>query len=518
MNQSSDDHFDKRNQQRSNSKPYAASSTEPATETTSKTNPLSFNPVTPAEYIYNTMIPPSKSPSLPDATEEIVTLGKRERCNTGGSSVPPGPVLSMDLFLSSDDLQVDIGDVEGMLALNSDDNVGGLRSLQSADIVQSMLLPDVASTAAVALRGAQQHQHQPPPPPQSVESNRNANTAPSQIMQQQEAIQKVDKFCPIMKLTAKLERISTADEIAPLNEQFRISSTDWVKDFDGFDPGPMHPSLFMANNAIRNPSPAPLTTNSGCPAPPPANNYSSEYQIPLAGSSSRDDWIRVANTLSTTPTPLPTTSSNPPPTNPSYREPSRTTTTTTPMLPRSNPNIMYNLPTPSPTAPIAIRSSNNTTSSPSSSTASKRRKRKKKRTINESIAVEPTDYDVLFGRGGFTNTHPGNIRFRTKALELRPWYELPATTKEEKYQISDMLVESVKGYGHRFLERGEDGLWHEVIGNGARKKASQALRERVKGKRSSAGTENKLVSSGTAGGKDDVKDLTASVTGDVVGI
>mmetsp|Transcript_37403 Transcript_37403/g.69231 ORF Transcript_37403/g.69231 Transcript_37403/m.69231 type:complete len:516 (-) Transcript_37403:150-1697(-) len=515
MNQSSNDYFDKRNQKRSNSKPNAAASKEPATETTSKTNPLSFNPVTPAEYIYNAMIPPSKSPSLPDATEEIATLGKRERCNTGGSSVPPGPMLSMDLYLTSDDLQVDIGDVEGMLALNSD-NAGGLRSLQSADIVQSMLLPDVASTAAVALRGVQ-HQHQPPP--QSMGSNRNANTAPSQIMQQQQAMQKVDKPCPVMKLTAKLERISTADEIAPLNEKFRVSSTDWVKDFDGSDPGPMHPSLFMGNNAIRNPSPAPLTTNSGGPAaPPPANNYFSEYQIPLAGSSSRDDWIRVANTLSATPIPLPTTSSNPPPTNPSYREPSQTTTIATPMLPRSNPNIMCNLPTPSATAPIAIRSSNNTTSSPSSSTTSKRRKRKKKRTINESVAVEPTDDDVLFGRGGFTNTHPGNIRFRTKALELRSWYELPATTKEEKYEISDLLVESVKGCGHRFLERGEDGLWHEVIGNGARKKASQALRERVKGKRPSAGTDNKLVSSGTAAGKDDGKDLTASVTGDVVGI
>jgi len=41
------------------------------------------------------------------------------------------------------------------------------------------------------------------------------------------------------------------------------------------------------------------------------------------------------------------------------------------------------------------------------------------------------------------------------------------------------LIESVKSAGHRFLEKGSDGLWHEVIGNGARKKASQALRERV---------------------------------------
>ena len=101
------------------------------------------------------------------------------------------------------------------------------------------------------------------------------------------------------------------------------------------------------------------------------------------------------------------------------------------------------------------------------------------RIIDESRAIEPTDDDVLFGRGGYTNTHPGNIFFREKALELRPWYE--SCSKEEKYHVSNVLIESIKSAGHRFLEKGSDGLWHEVVGNGARKKASQALRERVRG-------------------------------------
>lgn len=72
-----------------------------------------------------------------------------------------------------------------------------------------------------------------------------------------------------------------------------------------------------------------------------------------------------------------------------------------------------------------------------------------------------------------------------KALELRPWYE--SSTKEEKFNISELLIESVKSEGHRFLEKGKDKMWHEVMGNGARKKASQALRERIKrGKKNSA--------------------------------
>jgi hypothetical protein len=55
------------------------------------------------------------------------------------------------------------------------------------------------------------------------------------------------------------------------------------------------------------------------------------------------------------------------------------------------------------------------------------------------------------------------------------------SSKEEKYNISQMLLEAVTSEGARFLEKGQDGEWHQVIGNGARKKASQALRERMKG-------------------------------------
>jgi hypothetical protein len=110
-------------------------------------------------------------------------------------------------------------------------------------------------------------------------------------------------------------------------------------------------------------------------------------------------------------------------------------------------------------------------------------KKRRKREIDESHAFEPTDDDVLFGRGGYSNNHPGNIFFRNEALKLRPLYE--STSKEEKYNISVILLESVKSRGGRFLEKGKDGLWHEVIGNGARRKASQALRERIKGKSAS---------------------------------
>merc|ERR1712085_30841 len=84
--------------------------------------------------------------------------------------------------------------------------------------------------------------------------------------------------------------------------------------------------------------------------------------------------------------------------------------------------------------------------------------------VNSSSAVAPAVAQV-------------NIRFREKALEFRPWYE--QSSKEEKQKIADLLVESVTSEGHRFLGKGKDGLWYKVI-HGAHRKASQALRERIK--------------------------------------
>ncbi|KAK1743705.1 pyridoxal reductase [Skeletonema marinoi] len=96
----------------------------------------------------------------------------------------------------------------------------------------------------------------------------------------------------------------------------------------------------------------------------------------------------------------------------------------------------------------------------SSSSTEKKSSKKKKKSLSVSLMKDVS-------------------AFREKALEFRHVYE--RSTKEEKYNISQILLEAVTSEGARFLERGQDGEWHQVIGNGARKKASQALRERMKG-------------------------------------
>jgi len=89
----------------------------------------------------------------------------------------------------------------------------------------------------------------------------------------------------------------------------------------------------------------------------------------------------------------------------------------------------------------------------------------------------PTPLDILRGRGGLTNHHEGNMRFRDEARQLRSAYRHATATREEKYQLSVDLVQRVKEYGGRFLEKGKGGKWYEMSERDARKKASQVLRE-----------------------------------------
>ncbi|KAL3816875.1 hypothetical protein ACHAXA_006951 [Cyclostephanos tholiformis] len=93
--------------------------------------------------------------------------------------------------------------------------------------------------------------------------------------------------------------------------------------------------------------------------------------------------------------------------------------------------------------------------------------------IDYSEAVEPSQGDVLCGRGGHTTKHPGNIRFRQKAAELRR--EKVKCKKVDKYRMSEILTEFVTGQGHHFLKEGPDRKWYRVLN--PRIKASQLLRE-----------------------------------------
>lgn len=84
--------------------------------------------------------------------------------------------------------------------------------------------------------------------------------------------------------------------------------------------------------------------------------------------------------------------------------------------------------------------------------------------------------DVLFGRGGATNNHSGNKKFRTVVAEHQPEYL--GARKRDKAAIARRIVRIVRSRGGRFLRRDEGtGTWTEVGDKKATEKTSQALRE-----------------------------------------
>jgi hypothetical protein len=89
-----------------------------------------------------------------------------------------------------------------------------------------------------------------------------------------------------------------------------------------------------------------------------------------------------------------------------------------------------------------------------------------------------SDNDVLSGRGGGTNVHPGNRNFRD-LINLHRRAYLKAR-KNDKPAISRAIVRTIRESTGRFLRKDEKtGLWFEIGDDAAREKTSQALRQRA---------------------------------------
>ena len=95
-------------------------------------------------------------------------------------------------------------------------------------------------------------------------------------------------------------------------------------------------------------------------------------------------------------------------------------------------------------------------------------------TAQESI-IEITKDDVLFGRGGGTNRHPGNIYFRDLVSEQQPAYV--QARKSDKTLIAKSIVAKIRESQGRFLKVISKGVYEDVNDKKAAEKTSQALRE-----------------------------------------
>lgn len=91
-----------------------------------------------------------------------------------------------------------------------------------------------------------------------------------------------------------------------------------------------------------------------------------------------------------------------------------------------------------------------------------------------------SENDVLFGRGGGTNRHIGNVFFRDLVSEYQPAYV--QARKRDKTMIAKTIVAQVRNRNGRFLRKGENGNWVDVGDKKAAEKTSQALREGLSGR------------------------------------
>lgn len=108
-------------------------------------------------------------------------------------------------------------------------------------------------------------------------------------------------------------------------------------------------------------------------------------------------------------------------------------------------------------------------------TAAKSKKNARKQEVKNYF--EPTENDVLLGRGGRANNHPGNKKYLDLKDSIQDRYM--KADKNEKTAISQELVDIVKKeWGAKFLKLDPDtNRWYEVDNVVARKKCSQSLRE-----------------------------------------
>jgi hypothetical protein len=101
--------------------------------------------------------------------------------------------------------------------------------------------------------------------------------------------------------------------------------------------------------------------------------------------------------------------------------------------------------------------------------------------IQLSNIVDPHPHDILSGRGGSSNNHPGNENFRQLVQTQKVKYI--TSSKEEKYQLSADIVRAVRAQNPpgRFLQKeifSEN--WYDIGDEKAREKTAQALREGAK--------------------------------------
>jgi hypothetical protein len=95
------------------------------------------------------------------------------------------------------------------------------------------------------------------------------------------------------------------------------------------------------------------------------------------------------------------------------------------------------------------------------------------------LISRPNRNDVLCGRGGAVNSHPGNVAFRGLVRQHRTAYFAASTRKSDKARIATEIIAQVHSLPGRFLQQadGKTHKWVEINEKRAKKKVGQAFRD-----------------------------------------
>lgn len=93
---------------------------------------------------------------------------------------------------------------------------------------------------------------------------------------------------------------------------------------------------------------------------------------------------------------------------------------------------------------------------------------------------EPHDNDVMYGKGGKTNHHPGNKRYRKMVEDRKLEYVNSKRLDKPLVALEIIRLWRAQIPSGRFLKLDDKtGLWNDVGDKKAREKTSQALREKA---------------------------------------
>ncbi|KAL3944757.1 MAG: hypothetical protein SGBAC_001176 [Bacillariaceae sp.] len=95
---------------------------------------------------------------------------------------------------------------------------------------------------------------------------------------------------------------------------------------------------------------------------------------------------------------------------------------------------------------------------------------------SSSCIVVLKDSDIVCGRGGLANKHPGNRLLRRICNENRELYQCSMNPVYKQCLILSIFT-AIQQNGGSFLTRTKDGSWQEISDKKAKEKTAQLLRE-----------------------------------------